>query len=351
MAMIPMTAGGGILGLVPPAPQQPRSFFDQNQNAIMGLASALLEGSGWSPVPQSLGSGLGRGLRAYQQGALMDQQLNKQKAEEDQWASLAKQMGLDGIPSAAVPGLVTKMLESQFAPKDQFSPLSDEEEAAMGLPTEGVYQRNSAGQVSPVYKPEGAGFEKIDLGDRVEVRDRSGKLIETIKKGSAPSEGPKPSDVAGMRKEFTGLTKDFQVVQDSYNRIQEVTKKPSAAGDLALLYNYVKLLDPGSVVRESEFALAATAGSYGERIKAEASRIMAGERLSDAMRADYKGRADDLFTAQKNSYNQIKKQYRTIAERSGLNPDDVTVDFETPQQERPLPAGGGQIQFLGFENP
>lgn len=192
MAMFPMTAGGGILGLVPPAPQQPRSFFDQNQNAIMGLASALLEGSGWSPVPQSLGSGLGRGLRAYQQGALMDQQLNKQKAEEDQWASLAKQMGLDGIPSAAVPGLVTKMLEGQYGRKEpkvvgnylvdnegkvlfhdqgggkQYRTLSPDEAKQRGLPTDRAWQIGPNDKIEPVYTPRGNGLS-VTLPDGTEV--------------------------------------------------------------------------------------------------------------------------------------------------------------------------------------
>lgn len=309
----------------------------------------LLSGQGWGPTPGSNGPGLARGLAGYAQGREMDRQRNAQNQQRQQMQAYARQMGLGDVPAELVPGLVSKMLEAKHTQQEQFSALTDDDERAIGLPTSGVYQRNRAGQVSKVYEPDATsqGFEKIDLDDRVEMYDKSGKLIGTRPKGPKPAEGPKQSDIAGMRKEFTGLTKDFQVVQDSYNRIQEVTKKPTAAGDLALLYNYVKLLDPGSVVRESEFALAATAGSYGERIQAEAGRIMSGERLSDDMRADYKARADDLFTAQKNSYGQIKKQYRIIAERSGLNPDDVTVDFETPQTV--APQGGGQIKFLGYE--
>ncbi|MEM8882399.1 MAG: hypothetical protein AAGC82_17565, partial [Pseudomonadota bacterium] len=71
-------------------------------------------------------------------------------------------------------------------------------------------------------------------------------------------ENPQPdfSDRQGLRKEFIGQTtvKDFRKQAEAFGRIDASAFEPSPAGDLALIFNYMKVLDPGSVVRESEFA-------------------------------------------------------------------------------------------------
>ena len=58
---------------------------------------------------------------------------------------------------------------------------------------------------------------------------------------------------SALRKEFTGLQKikDFSKVSDAYTRVVESSRDPSAAGDLALIFNYMKVLDPGPEPRRS----------------------------------------------------------------------------------------------------
>ena len=94
-----------------------------------------------------------------------------------------------------------------------------------------------------------------------------------------------------LRKEFLTQSKEYQKVRDSYTRVVGSTMDPSPAGDLSLIFNYMKMLDPGSVVRESEFATAAATGSYGQRIQASVQRVLSGERLASKMRADFVGKA------------------------------------------------------------
>jgi len=64
-----------------------------------------------------------------------------------------------------------------------------------------------------------------------------------------------PGQENTLRDEFNTLTRDFRTVQDAHSKIKSVAN--TGAGDMSLLYSYVKLLDPGSVVRESDFATAA----------------------------------------------------------------------------------------------
>ena len=89
----------------------------------------------------------------------------------------------------------------------------------------------------------------------------------------------------------------------------------------------MKALDPGSVVRESEFATAAKAGSYGERIKAQVERVTSGKLLSDDMRKDFVDRAGKLFQAQLGSHTKLEDEFSRIAKQRGLTPSDIVVDY------------------------
>jgi len=134
-----------------------------------------------------------------------------------------------------------------------------------------------------------------------------------------------PTQENTLRDEFNTLTRDFRTVQDAHSKIKSVAN--TGAGDMSLLYSYVKLLDPGSVVRESEFATAAASGSFGERIQGLAQRVMSGQRLPPDLRTDFIREADSIYTSQKDGADRLEKQYRDIAKRGNLNPENVIVNY------------------------
>ena len=126
-----------------------------------------------------------------------------------------------------------------------------------------------------------------------------------------------------LRSEFQALNKDFRGQELAFGRIQASAINPSAAGDLALIFNYMKILDPGSVVRESEFATAAASGSFGERIQAAVQKIVRGERLSPEMRADFVGRAVGLYEEASRGFARRRDQYQVLANSYNLSPDNI----------------------------
>jgi hypothetical protein len=150
-----------------------------------------------------------------------------------------------------------------------------------------------------------------------------------------PSEKPEQIKAGELRDEFNALTKDFRAVQDAHTKI--TTTSPTGAGDMSLLYNYVKLLDPTSVVRESEFAAAAASGSFGERVQTAVNKVMTGQRLDANLRKDFINEASNLYKAQKAGADRIKDQYTNMAKRAKLNPEDVIVDYAAPAA--PVAAG------------
>jgi hypothetical protein len=123
--------------------------------------------------------------------------------------------------------------------------------------------------------------------------------------------------VVGLRKEFNALptVKNLRTVDTSFRKIiaGERTGDESAAGDLSLVFNYMKLLDPGSVVRESEFATAANAAGVPERIRARWNKLLSGQFLGPAQRADFRNQARNVFEAQVLSALPDLQQYSDLA--------------------------------------
>jgi hypothetical protein len=151
---------------------------------------------------------------------------------------------------------------------------------------------------------------------------------------------PKLSDISTLRQQFLAQSKDFVTIRDSYERLLNATQVPSAAGDLALIFNYMKMLDPNSVVREAEFATAQNAAGVPERVRAQWNRALNGERLSDETRKDFVTQAGGQFAAQLRGHTQLETQFRGLATQSGMPPEQVVVDFVGPLRSR-APAGGG----------
>lgn len=145
-------------------------------------------------------------------------------------------------------------------------------------------------------------------------------------------------DSMDLRKEFLAQSKEYQKVRDSYTRVVGSTKEPSPAGDLSLIFNYMKMLDPGSVVRESEFATAASTGSYGQRIQASVQRVLSGERLAPEMRRDFVEKASVLMEGMQNQHFKREQNYTGIAIKNNLSVNEVVVDITAPSEDT-LPEG------------
>lgn len=186
---------------------------------------------------------------------------------------------------------------------------------------------------------------QVRVGD-VETQQQQERLIqgETIRSRSVQQvEEPKRRFAAEdkLRDEFTTVTKTYREVVDAYGRVIAAKNDPSAAGDLALVYAYMKILDPGSVVREGEFATAQNAGGVGDRIIAQYNKILSGERLAPDVRTDFVDRATRLYDQHTSDYTNIRTQYRGIAERNQVNPENVTLDYRSTAP-RGQPAPGTQ---------
>lgn len=152
------------------------------------------------------------------------------------------------------------------------------------------------------------------------------KALQAAIDSEQKGEPPKFNDIAGLRKEHTKASGDFIKQRDAVNKINAA--RPNAAGDLSLIFNYMKVLDPQSTVRESEFANAQNAAGVPVRIMNVWNRIKAGEFLSAPQRAQFKSEALQIFNAGLQSQKLIDTTYTDIAKRFDINPKDVVIDWK-----------------------
>jgi hypothetical protein len=130
---------------------------------------------------------------------------------------------------------------------------------------------------------------------------------------------------SGLRKEFddTVEAKAFPKVQAAYDQISYAAKNPSAANDLALSTKFMKLLDPESVVRESELAMAMETSGVWDRMVHYHNRLLKGEKLTPTQRQEFLASAEGLYNAALNRFNQKAQNYRTLAKDYNMNPNRI----------------------------
>jgi hypothetical protein len=183
------------------------------------------------------------------------------------------------------------------------------------------------------------------------------KASEARAKTAATVEAGKATNIQEnqMRDDFTRASVEFVKVRDAHQRVIESAADPSAAGDLALIFNYMKVLDPGSTVREGEFATAQNAGGVDSRAVALYNRVLRGERLSPEQRADFLDRSGRLYKGAVANQEDIEKDYEAKAKGAGVRPEQVitkhrvkekTKAKEAPSAEPLTPAEQAELKAL-----
>lgn len=152
-----------------------------------------------------------------------------------------------------------------------------------------------------------------------------------------------------LRKEYSGLPaiKEFSTVQTAHKQITNALSNPSAANDLAAATKFMKLLDPGSVVRESELGMAMAATGAIDLMGNYLQRLQNGERLNPAQRADFKKAAELAYRAAEDTYNQIGGQYVALANRYNLNPDNIVLKQGRSSSNPATPAEPARPEGVG----
>jgi hypothetical protein len=128
-----------------------------------------------------------------------------------------------------------------------------------------------------------------------------------------------------LRKEFQGRTKVYGELGTTYNNIKSSAEAKNGPGDIALITGFMKMLDPGSVVRETEFATARdTAGLY-ERLLNTSQKLQSGQlfALDSKQRQEYVNLAKQYLDSAQKKAGEDKKALGVVVKNYRLNPENV----------------------------
>ena len=339
--------------ILSPAEQQ-RIQSNAGQQALLNSAIALLAQSGQTRQPistgQLLGSALGAGMEGYNQafdrtlkqmlvGTQLEEFKRKKQAQEQYQKVLKSAETPQAIPMATGQGSQLEMLSRPEFGGDMAVP---ETIAALrgNLPTAIDPVKANAAALQFLAQTDPAKYAELTAkqdnlpGDIksamafMQLTPEQKAAYEKIKTMSAPKTivdmtgGQKGFDnEMTLKKTFTAepVYKAYSEMQSAYGQITDSLKQASPAGDLAAATKFMKLLDPGSVVRESELGMAMAASGALDRATNYAQMRINGTKLTADQRKDFQQLSDQLFGTATNSYNQKRSEYEQMGNAYGID--------------------------------
>jgi len=287
-----------------------------------------------------------RDLKERKGGLLSNRQADRRQIEELK-AAIVDGSLTDEQAQAKIqrnPGAATELMGAFQSPERQigakfFNPGSPETTGPE--PFGGVGPRQVTPAVPAISDFQGAELEALNRGrpDLASQFRALSKKDDKAQRRLQKLDDRQFNEARKLRQEHTKLSKRFIDVRDSFGRILESKQDPSAAGDLSLIFNYMKMLDPESVVRESEFATAENSGSVPDRIIARYNKVREGQRLSPNQRADFFDRAKRLHNRQLKTQRDLDKRFKGLSKRFGI-PSDLTVQDFSLKDQKPQQSSG-----------
>ena len=257
-----------------PQPSQPQSMLAKIRSglgasptspvgmAISSGAQSLLEQSGYSAVPRTTGEIVGKALGAAREG-YMDGLALEQKAEQ-------------------------RAYEREKAERDF------------------QYQRQQD-QLNLLLK-------ELEVNQKLKDSLRARQVAEF-------------GNEKDLRKEFDTQSKDFTEARIGLEKVLTagLDPNPTGASDVALVFGYMKVLDPNSVVREGEFATAENTAGVSGKIRTLYNRALEGQRLTPEQRENFVLVAKNLFEGQLEMQREREQNFINLANSYNLTSSQVVI--------------------------
>jgi hypothetical protein len=124
--------------------------------------------------------------------------------------------------------------------------------------------------------------------------------------------------------------------------------KPS--DDIALIFSFMKTLDPGSTVREGEYATAKNAGSVPESVVNTYNQILSGKFLNDDQRKNFIETARKSYSGIAKEAETVASRYRSMAKDRGI-PENLVVPSNMFEQVKQFEAKSQAQNLERFQSP
>lgn len=130
-----------------------------------------------------------------------------------------------------------------------------------------------------------------------------------------------------LRSEFDKQAKTFDAARLGFEKVQKaaMTETPTGATDLALIFGYMKVIDPISTVREGEFATAEKAGGVSEQLRNLYNKVRTGQRLTPTVRKQFIQAARTQFQPYMEMQKIVEDRYTNLSTAYKLDPTKVVL--------------------------
>jgi hypothetical protein len=135
-----------------------------------------------------------------------------------------------------------------------------------------------------------------------------------------------------LQGDFDQATKNYRGAIDSASSITALSKDATPQQQTAIIFQYMKTLDPSSTVREGEFALVGATAGLGDRAVNALKRLDNGSRLNEAQIKDIVGATKILADNAKKNLDATSNEYDRRAVKFGL-PKGLFYEKQDTQPE------------------
>lgn len=218
-----------------------------------------------------------------------------------------------------------KELQTRYAPEttgDKFT--NDPDRIAKA--TFGGKLNSETGQPYPANVNFG-GLNPTDAQKALAL-DQQNKINVEIAKNNAMYDTPDAkfsrANTLNSKYEQALTNNKFEEMRTAFKQVEASVQKGTPIGDVASATKIMKLLDPGSVVRESELGIALNqTRSLVDRWTNWTQQKFTGEQLTEKQRKDFYEIATDFYKIAKESKNRLDQKFINYAKKADVDPEMV----------------------------
>jgi len=183
--------------------------------------------------------------------------------------------------------------------------------------------------------------QQRDIEAANRAQDLAIKMLEiqaTQARTEREEKGKAFTEEKALRDTLDKRSKDFDEALMGFQKVQRAAlAEPSGANDIALIFGFMKTIDPTSVVREGEFATAEQAGGVGSQVLNLYNRAVSGERLPDNVRKKFVDAAREQFAPALERQRGLEQGFTDLAERYELDPTKIVLSRIPKQGSMTMP--------------
>ena len=184
-----------------------------------------------------------------------------------------------------------------------------------------------------------------DKNDREAERKLKKEIARLSSEAKVKQQAEKPVKMLGgvsadvakvemdLAKQFRSdkTVQSYDLISNAYQQLKSLSEQGTSSADQGLIMKFNKVLDEGSVVRETEFAITEEGGGLINKFRNMASKVASGQRLQPQQRKELVQTAGAILEGIKRNYQAKRQQYIQQGNLYGARPEAV-VGIEQPEQ-------------------